>query len=575
MFHEWKSSGSASSLVGAAAVLWVCAAAAQPAGPATQQLLRQQERERQLRGVQESSREVPGARPQAPPVQTLPASETPCQPVHDIRLDGPMAGRFAWLPATAAGAGQDDSPLGRCLGDTGLQIVLSRMQQALLARGFVTTRVLAGAQSLVDGRLHVTLVPGVVHAVRPTPDSSPRLQTWNALPLRPGDLLQLRDIEQGLENLQRIPTVEADIQVEPYEGADTRPGQSDLLVSYRQALPLRLNLALDDGGTRATGRQQAGATLSYDNALTLNDLFYLSLGHNLGKRSESDERGTRSAIVHYSLPWGYWLFGGTASHNHYFQSVAGASQTYRYSGSSDNLEMRASRLLWRDAARRTTASLRGFRRSANNFIDDTEIDVQHRVTAGWEASLAHREYIGDAVLDASLGWRRGTGAFGAQAAPEEAFGEGSSRLKLLIGDLAYTQPFALAGQSLRYGGSWHGQWNRTPLTPQDRLALGGRYSVRGFDGESALVAERGWFWRNDIALKYAEAQEAYLGLDTGRVGGPSAELLLGRSLTGGVLGLRGARGAWSYDLFLGRPLHKPEGFRTARVAAGFNLSLAF
>lgn len=43
--------------------------------------------------------------------------------------------------------------------------------------------------------------------------------------------------------------------------------------------------------------------------------------------------------------------------------------------------------------------------------------------AGWEAALAHRAFIGQATLDLSLAYRRGTGAFAALHAFEEAFGE--------------------------------------------------------------------------------------------------------------------------------------------------------
>ena len=30
------------------------------------------------------------------------------------------------------------------------------------------------------------------------------------------------------------------------------------------------------------------------------------------------------------------------------------------------------------------------------------------------------------------------------------------------------------------------------------FSIGGRYTVRGFDGEASLMGERGWLLRNDI-----------------------------------------------------------------------------
>jgi hemolysin activation/secretion protein len=95
-----------------------------------------------------------------------------------------------------------------------------------------------------------------------------------------------------------------------------------------------------------------------------------------------------------------------------------------------------------------------------------------------------------------------------------------------------------------------------------------------------LAAERGWTLRNDFSIALGDSgHEAYLGLDAGEVGGPSAGLLLGNTLSGGVLGLRGSfkvsKSQWQYDLFVGAPLYKPSGFRTAQSSAGFSLSLSF
>jgi hemolysin activation/secretion protein len=90
------------------------------------------------------------------------------------------------------------------------------------------------------------------------------------------------------------------------------------------------------------------------------------------------------------------------------------------------------------------------------------------------------------------------------------------------------------------------------------------------------MAERGWLMRNDIGLPLGDSgQELYAGLDYGQVGGPTADLLVGKRLTGAVIGLRGDINGVSYDIFAGQALRKPDGFQTAKVTAGFNLSLSF
>ena len=505
----------------------------------------------------------------------LPEGETPCFDITKVELRGDEAGRFEWVLDRLDGKDHDDSALGKCLGAQGINVLLKRAQDALIVKGFVTSRILAEPQDLKTGVLALTVIPGRINAIRFAPATTNRAHAWNAMPAEPGDILNLRDIEQALENFLRVPSAAADIKIEPAEGPDAKPGYSDLVISYQQPHPFRLSLSADDSGTDGTGKYQGGITVSYDNWWTINDLFYITANHDLGGGDEGP-RGTRGSTVHYSVPFDYWTIGATVSNSRYYQAVAGATQEFTYRGTSNNAEIKLSRLIYRDAKRKTTVAVRAFQRKSNNYIDDTEIEVQRRIVGGWEASVGHREFVGAATVDASVAYKQGTGAFESLAAPEEAFGEGTSRFALITADLNINAPFKLAEQSLRYVGSVRIQNNRTSLTPQDRFAIGGRYTVRGFDGESSLSAERGWFLRNELGVAIgATGQEFYLGLDHGEVAGPSSELLVGKRLTGAVVGLRGQFKALQYDIFVGTPVRKPEFFRTADSTVGFNLNLSF
>lgn len=538
-----------------------------------QEQRRAQEREKVLREQLETAPDVRLRAGPEPGQARLPVSESPCFEIRTITLrgEGDAAQRFDWLLAATSGADASDSPLGRCLGAQSIALLIKRAQNALTARGFVTSRILAEPQDLKSGSLTLTVLPGSIRAIRFAQGTKPGTRPHSTAPAEPGAVLNLRDVEQALENLKRVPTAEADIQIEPAE----LPGQSDLVVSYKQAFPLRLSLSADDSGAKSTGRYQGGLALSWDNPLSLNDLLYLSFNGDQGG-GEEGERGTWGRTVHYSVPVGYWLLGATASKNRYWQSVAGLNQSYVYRGTSSNAELKLSRLVYRDAARKTTLSLGAFYRSSNNYIDDTEIEVQRRRVGGWHAAMNHREFIGQSTLDTTLAYKRGTGAFNSLPAPEEAFGEGTSRFRLVTLDVNLSLPFKAAGQKLRYNAGVRAQANRSPLSPQDRFAIGGRYTVRGFDGESSLMAERGWLLRNDLGVALGNSgQELYAGLDHGEVSGPSAEFLAGRRLTGVVLGLRGSYKAMSYDVFIGRPLEKPEGFVTAKATAGISLNYSF
>ena len=539
-------------------------AIAQQRDLASEQALHQRERERALREREEARSDVRLGQ-QGEAAQQLPERESPCFPVRRIVFEGGQPARFDW--ALRAADPDRDPATGRCLGTEGVGVVIRRVQNAIIARGYITTRVVAAPQDLKPGVLTLAVVPGRIAAVREDGDAGLRRGVRSAIAARPGELLNLRGIEQALENFQRVPGVEADIRIVPAEGPDAAPGYSDLQVAWDPRTRIRTHLSLDDAGSHATGRFQAGATVSLDNGLKLNDLFYASLGRGVfngpGKQSSN-------WTAHYDVPYGNWLLGATAGGYEYRQSVPGAFQDYTYRGTSENAELRLWRLLRRDAHGKTGGYARGWQRSSRNFIDDVEVEVQRRRMAGWELGLTHRQFLGTAILDANLAYRRGTGAFDALAAPEELFGEGTARARVVLADLQASLPFRAGGRRLRYTGTARMQWNLDRLVPQDRFSIAGRYTVRGFDGEAALTGDRGWLLRNDLGMAVGMGSELYLAVDGGRVGGPSARGLGSHHLVGTALGLRGGVRGLYWDGFVGTPLDKPAGF-SAGTTFGFSL----
>ncbi|QMM53934.1 ShlB/FhaC/HecB family hemolysin secretion/activation protein [Enterobacter sp. RHB15-C17] len=487
--------------------------------------------------------------------------ETPCFPIRNVTLTGQDA-LPRWLPLQRIA----DQAQGHCLGGKGINLLMSTMQNRLVDHGWITTRVLAPTQDLKSGTLKLAIVPGYIRHVRLTEDSDDYIQLYSSFPAHEGNLLDLRDIEQGLENLQRLPTVEASMEIVPGE----QPGESDVVITRKQSKMWRLGLSLDDAGTETTGRYQGGVTLSLDNPFSLSDLLYVSASHDL---NDHGGKGSKNYTGHYSVPFGYWTLGVTGSDYDYHQTVAGQNQDYRYSGKSKNLDIQLSRVLHRSGSQKTTLTADVLARETRNYVDDTEVGVQRRQTAGWRLGLQHRHYIGQASVDAGVSYQRGTRWFGAQPAPEEAFGEATALSKILQLNAQLDLPFEIGTQQFRYNVQYLRQISNTPLTPQDQFAIGNRWTVRGFDGERTLNASHGWYVRNDLGWSTPlPNQELYLGADYGEVGGYSSDPLIGKHLAGGVVGLRGSAFNTGYDLFAGTPFSKPDGFHTSSLTLGFNLN---
>lgn len=520
------------------------------------------------------------------PNQTLPIDETPCFAIQEVSLVGNSARRFQFVLDNALRWAHFHS--GMCLGGQSVNLIMTLAQNQVIEHGYTTTRIVAKTQDLSTGKLELTVIPGRIHAI--DYDATNKAQThvgritvWrNQLATRAGDILNLRDLEQTLENLKRNPTADASFKIVPADIAD----ESDILIHWQQrTIPYRMMFSLDDSGSKETGRYQGGITFAADNPLGLSDLFYANYTRNLSTtdRKYADDGSridgkTQSYALHYSVPFGHWEVGVNHSFYRYHQPVAGYETNYDYQGETYNTDFDLTRLLYRNSNSKTYLTGKLWQRESHNYIDDAEVDVQERKTGGWAINLDHTHYFGASTLDVNLGYKRGTGLFQSQRFPEEAYDEGTSRMQIITSDISLYSPFRIADKQFSYDGTFHGQWNKTPLINQDKLAIGGRYSVRGFDGELSLMGNRGWYLQNNLAWHFEPTHQIYLGADVGHVSGPTTKYQVGQTLAGAVVGLKGQfkiGGHLSYDLFAGKPIYKPTGFQTANTAVGFALNYRF
>ncbi|MEO7548554.1 MAG: ShlB/FhaC/HecB family hemolysin secretion/activation protein [Ramlibacter sp.] len=517
--------------------------------------------------------------------------EEPCFTVREVRIEGDAAPRFGWLSANA------QAFVGRCAGVQGLSRIAGSLDEELLSRGFATTRVSLPAQNLQSGVLRVRLHAGRVAAIRmvdatqPTPagiasgarppiehwQADTRWGTWrNAFSLAPGDILNIRDLEQGVEQMNRLPSQSVNTQLEPGEAPDT----SVVIIQRRAGLTERVRgtATVDNSGGSALGRAQFSGNLAVDNPLGLNDVLSANLASNLQDASASHR--SQSLGLNYSVPWGYNTFSLSASHSRFAQSVQGTTVRFLSSGQSDSAEARLARTVLR-----TSSAKLGFYggvslRRAQSYIDDVELIVQRRRTTNAEVGFNYRQLFERSSLDLDLGYRRGVPWRNAQEdLPDAQAGGATLRPRIATFSASYGSAFSLAGRQMQYNGTLRGQYTRDTTLSIDQLSIGGRHTVRGFTGDVVLLAEKGLVWRNDLSWPVSMGQgidaQAVLGLDWGRVWGPSDVLLAGHQLAGAALGLRGrARGLY-FDVSLATPLHRPDNFRAKRLVAYASVTYPF
>lgn len=526
------------------------------------ELLRQREQQQQAAEKQRDA-----ARPDALKAQpedsseALPADESPCFAIQRVQADG--AEPFAFFDA------QVQNVAGRCLGARGVQAVQRNLQRALVARGYVTTRVLVPEQNIASGVLRLQVVPGRVAGIAHEGERSGLVAT--VLPTRSDALLNQRDLDQAIENLRRLPSQRTEIDIRPGDNI----GESQLLFKHNSDKRWRLLTSLDNAGAKATGRSGASFTLNVDSPLYLYD--QLTLAHNRNVQS-ADEFGNRGTSLSWNVPLGYWSFSAGANRYEYLQTIAGFSGPIRYTGNSRGADLGLGYVAHRNASSKTSLAAKLVQRESRSFIEGVEVEVQAKDAAAYDLSLAHRHHIDDAVVDASLGARGGLASQSPKPGVIVGVPDYDGRYSVLFANASLTKPFKLGGVGLRYQGQVKLQKANTVVPPSEFFAIGNRYSVRGFSGEVSLAAEHGGFMRNEVAwpTQLGNANvELYGALDAGAVRGANTQFLAGTSLAGGGLGVRSRWRGANLDLAVTAPIHQPALFGARKTAVYLNAAYEF
>ena len=497
------------------------------------------------------------------PSSSLPADENVRFPIAKVVLEN-ESGRFYFLRPIA----RDYE--GRELSLKEINEAVGKMNHELMQRGFSTSRVVIPEQNLSEGMLRLVLQIGRIHAVRFAEDSD-ILYTYNLFPFREGDVLNVRDIEQGLEQAKRLPSQDITVKLLPAQ----EPQMTDVLLTVTRGKNVYGTISVDDSGLEDTGKLQWYTSVGVDQIFQRNDI--LRVGMNLDGAQDGYAKGTRGHNISYTIPYGAHTFTLSYQRSKYHQTVESRPYDFISAGDTNISTFSWDVVLHRSSSTKTSMDIRLKKRNSHSFINDVELPIQAMHQTSMEIGFAERLYLQRNTLYFRLAHRFGLGWLGAQK--EKPYADAPKTLyRMWLLDVDFVHPFTFGHRPATFTTSFHGQWTMDDmrLYGVDMISMGNRYTVRGFDGETTLMGTNGWYLRNELSTQFPKQKaELYLGLDVGAVYGYGTEVYNGHAIAGAAIGLRGAVDTLSYDVFAAAPIIKPEGFHTPDVTYGFSLGLKF
>lgn len=465
--------------------------------------------------------------------------------------------------------------IGRCLGVPEVEQILGEITRAYMLRGFVTTRAYLPAQDLGQGKLKILVIEGKVEKIRmDTPDRSGFLPS-NTIPVEPGDLLNLRDLEQGIDQINRLQSNNASFDILP----GSQPGLSEVVVHNTPAKFYRWNLSADNQGSAATGKNQLGVSFSSDSALGLSEFIMATHRESLplndkGARSTSD-----SLMV--AVPYGYNTFTYNGSISSYRSTLHAPSGLALLSdGDSTNNSLSWDRLVYRNQSTRLNVTGTFTVKDTKNYLEGQYLGVSSRKLSVLDLDSSLSTGWGSGVLGLSLGWSQGLKAAGAlhDMAGLPDFAPRAQFRKIKYG-ASYFVPFRAAGRDWAFNSSLTGQQAKTTLYGSEQISIGSMYSVRGFV-KGSLSGDTGYYLRNDLSTRsvFTPAGQVlpvrwYAGLDMGSVRNRAAGVPQG-ALVGAALGASVSWKGANWDISTTCPLATPQGMDKEGCQTWFRLGVS-
>lgn len=439
--------------------------------------------------------------------------------------------------------------LNHCLTKVDMNQLLQHINNAYIAKGYITTRAYLPEQNVSDGHLKLNIIEGKIEDIRLNDNkrASDKTRITQAFPTEASAYLRLQDIEQGLDQLNRAPSAQAQIALEPA----TEIGKTRVLIHTADEKTWRGRVSVDNDGEKSVGRTRLLLGVDKDNLFELNDVWTFAAVRTADSKALS---------LTTLIPYHYWTMLASYSTSSYDVpltptiSLAGNGQSSLLG--VEYLALRNQREQW---SWTTQLAVKENERDINGIALASDKISTLRVGGRW----LYRDLQRQAYVDISL--VKGLSLFGALKDPS---GLAAAYPHHQFTKLELT---GLLRQPVTAQWFWQSQakaqYSAQGLVGSEQLSMGGSESVRGFTTSTA-VGDSGIYWHNQLARPSEQSwlpnTEYLVFVDGGIVKNLSSPP--SHKLMGAGLGLYYRDNRWDASTQLSFPLYADDALSSTESA---------
>ncbi|ECO1613232.1 ShlB/FhaC/HecB family hemolysin secretion/activation protein [Salmonella enterica subsp. enterica serovar Paratyphi B] len=540
----------------------ISTAHALPLSPADRDTIQQQQQQRleqNQRQRDELQRSTPLRRTPEPSASS--PIQGPCFTISRIELDGATT-------LSSRAAGRLTAPwINQCLDMPRLSQLTRSVSDWYISRGYITSRAFLTEQDLSAGVLHITVLEGKLQQIRL--EGVPERTLSMTFPGLEGKILNLRDIEQGMEQLNRVRQTPVEIEILPGD----RQGYSVVNLTASPEFPLSGSVSFDNSGQKSTGTGQLSGALYGNNLLGLADKWFLSGGRSSDFSNSHDAQNFAAGV---SVPYGYGLLDYSYSWSNYLSTIDNHGWPWRSTGDTETHRLNGSWVLFRNGDIKTGVSAGITHRINHNYLDDVLLATSSRKLSSFSLGLNHTQKIASGVATLNPTFTQGVPWFGAEDDNDKHGDVPKAEFRKWSVNGSFQRPVA---DRLWWLTSVYFQWSPDRLYGSERLTLGGESSVRGYK-EQYISGDNGGYWRNELnyslfTLPGLGQISAMAALDGGWLKKDGFDRYASGTLWGAAAGLTSANRWLTTQFTVGTPVTYPDWLAPDHLSIYYRLAVAF
>lgn len=391
---------------------------------------------------------------------------------------------------------------------------LKELENLYLDKGYVTTRVKLDMENsdMPNGKIVFVILHGKIENITINGRNyflRDKAKIWSSLPLTVGDIINIKDLDQGMDNLNSISSNKAVINVTAGEAI----GTSRIDIANEKSKRISGGIGYNNLGQKYTGEDRGRIFLTFEDILGMNDSFTGIYQRKLWRKKNG--RNNESFFYYYRIPVGYWEFFASRDESEYNTRLSGFGSDFDFSGDSLNYNFGLKRVIARNEHGKYTLGAILTTKNTRNYIEDIKLESSSRKLTVLNLNFNVQRKLLGGFFYGNLDYYRGLSIWGADKKLDDSYAPEVLFSKYTI-DLNYYKSFRIKNyDKFLYRLTIFGQYSGDILYPSEKLTIGDDTTVRGFK-DNSVMGDKGFYVRNEISYNFGYL-EPFVGFDVGRV----------------------------------------------------------